>query len=420
MSAPVLVDGAGTLTSRAAKADRRWLRIVIPVAAAVLIILATVAVHLIAQPSPTDPAFLNPTSTEDVGSATLAGQLAASGAPITVVHSGPEAVNRAADGGVTLFVPAPALVRPDALEDLSALPASVTVVLVHPSQLSVFLVGYPLQVKGRWSTRASHGCAQLPAGTRALTYRDHYQMIDSESVAPEDLLTRDCFEHSVVGWHAPGHAEVVLVGADDIFRNDRIGELDNARVATSLFPTGRPVLWLDLHKRERLPINHGGKPSKQPAPPRESLPLPSWVKASAAGLALAAALAAVAAARRLGPPVPEPLPVPVRGTETALGRGRLYRRARARGAALNALRDDAITRLRTALAVPADAPPGTLVAAVAAHTGFPPDQVGATLYGPEPDDDERLGAAVDALDQLVARVLPPVVPRQHPYPKEWS
>jgi hypothetical protein len=121
---------------------------------------------------------------------------------------------------------------------------------------------------------------------------------------------------------------------------------------------------------------------------------------------VAAVLAALAAGRRLGPPVEEPLPVRPRAGETALGRGRLYRRARARRAALDAIRGTALDRLRTGLQVAPEAGPDALVTAVAQRTGQPPAAVSAVLEPATPDNDSQLVAAVAALDALVDRALP--------------
>ncbi len=418
----VPVNRAGQLaappTATTPRGDRRWLRIVLPIGVALLVIVSTLVVHLVEQPSVADRDFLNPTSTAGIGSFRLAERLTADGREITVAPSGPEALRLAGGGDVTLLVPAPKLVRPDILTSLAGLPANVTVLLVRPNLLSLGVLNLPVEQRSRWATRATGGCPGLTPGTRASLYRDHYEPLDDGWLTP----SRDCFEHALVGYRQPGRAELVLVGADDIFRNNRIGELDNATVAASLFGGHRRVVWLDLHKRE-LPRLHDSKPPKQKRAPRSSLPLPSWVKAAAAGLALAALLAAVAAARRLGPPVPEPLPVVVRGTETALGRGRLYRRARDPGYALRVLRGQAGQRLRAALAVAPDADGQTLVAAVSGYTGLPAEQVDAALYGPDPADDEQLVAAVAALDRLVELVLPgtpPTSDQPHPNAKEWS
>jgi hypothetical protein len=419
---PVAVNVGGELlgTGRA-PGGRRWLRLLIPLLVGLAAIVATLVVHAIEQPSPGDRDYLNPSSTAGVGAATLAGQLTGNGRRITTVHTGAEALDLAAGGDTTLFLPAADFLRPDLRARIARLAVSDTVVLVRPSLTILTSIGLGfLDKQTRWATRSAQGCAGQavnPTGP-ALVYRDHYQPYQHAQPYSGLTVTRDCFEHALQGWRAPGGPEVVLVGADDIFRNDRIGELGNADLAGSLLGGHTRLVWLDLHRREPLP--RAPKPEQQnsdhePAPqPDEdsSLPVPDWVKASAAGLAVAALIAALAAARRLGPPVEEPLPVRPRATETALGRGRLYRRARARQAALDALRGSALTRLRGALNVPPDAPPGDLVTAVSERTGASTGYVQTVLHGPEPEDDEQLALAVAALDALVEQALP--TPTDHP------
>jgi hypothetical protein len=87
------------------------------------------------------------------------------------------------------------------------------------------------------------------------------------------------------------------------------------------------------------------------------------------------------------------------------GRGRLYRRAKARGAALSALRAAALSRLRPAFGLPSDAAARVVADAVAAGTGRDSDEVWSILYGADPDDDEALVRAVDALDTLMSQVV---------------
>ena len=91
----------------------------------------------------------------------------------------------------------------------------------------------------------------------------------------------------------------------------------------------------------------------------------------------------------------------VRAAETVEGRGRLYARARAREAAVQALRESALQRLRTALDLPADASRPTVVEAVAARTGWPVDHVDAILYGAQPGDDDGMVRLVADLDLLL-------------------
>jgi hypothetical protein len=100
-----------------------------------------------------------------------------------------------------------------------------------------------------------------------------------------------------------------------------------------------------------------------------------------------------------------------------LGRGRLYRRIRARGASLATLRTAAISRIARALDPLNRAPERTVatpgaardafVAAVAARARVPQASVSAILFGPGPDDDEELVRAVHDLDRLVTAVIPP-------------
>jgi hypothetical protein len=121
---------------------------------------------------------------------------------------------------------------------------------------------------------------------------------------------------------------------------------------------------------------------------------------------IAVALLALWRARRLGPVVTEPLPIVVRAAETAEGRARLYRRAKAAGHAGETLREAARTRLRTALGLPRDADPAALVTSVSTRTGRPGNDVGAVLYGPPVPDDPalvRLAGELDTVEREVGR-----------------
>lgn len=121
---------------------------------------------------------------------------------------------------------------------------------------------------------------------------------------------------------------------------------------------------------------------------------------------IAVALFALWRARRLGPVVAEPLPIVVRAAETAEGRARLYRRAKAAGHAGETLREAARARLRTTLGLPRDADPAALVNAVSARAGRPANDVGAVLYGPPVADDPalvRLAGELDTVEREAGR-----------------
>lgn len=121
---------------------------------------------------------------------------------------------------------------------------------------------------------------------------------------------------------------------------------------------------------------------------------------------IAVALLALWRGRRLGPVVTEPLPIVVRAAETAEGRARLYRRAKAADHAGETLREAARTRLRTVLGLPRDADAAALVHSVSERSGRPANEIGAVLYGPPVPDDPalvRLAGELDRVEREVGR-----------------
>jgi hypothetical protein len=436
---------------------RRWLRLVVPLAVGVLILIGTTVAH---ELQGTDPTALRPDNSAAHGGSTLAGLLRAGGVTVQEVTKSSDALIAGYAGNVTVFVPAPDLMHPTYLRMLKLLPASTRVVLVAPSRYALINGLIPVAATGsRWATGAADPDCDLPEARqagRAAVLHDYYQS------TPRTVLS--CYREALVGMRV-GEAEVLLVGADDPFRNDRIGELHNAALATGLLSRYPRVVWLDLRHGEPPPgvvseppdasrpaappsLGTGGSPdpdfptpagandggNENPgngAPPdagsNESppLPVPPQFWAVLAMLAVAVVALAFARARRLGPPVTEPLPVLVRGVETVTGRGRLYRLAKARGPALKALRAAALQRMMPVLDLPAEpgAPgrgssggrdgsgpagmpaPSTVVSAVAERTGWDADRVEDLLYGPEPKTDAKLVQAVHDLDALVRDAL---------------
>jgi hypothetical protein len=132
-------------------------------------------------------------------------------------------------------------------------------------------------------------------------------------------------------------------------------------------------------------------------------------------VAAAAVVLALARGRRLGPPVAEPLPVLVPAAEAVLGRGRLYRRIRARAASMATLRSAAIARLarvvdpltpspERALATPGPAR-DAFIGTVASRAGVDAATTELILFGPAPERDDELVRAAATLDALVAAFL---------------
>lgn len=393
--------GTGGRRGRPARRRWRWLRLAVPVAVGLAVLVTTVVAHQMQQPDVTDPAFLNPASGAPIGSAVLAGMLDDTGVPVSTTHDSKDALIAARHGDTTLFIPAPGLVRPSSLAAIGSLPPTTRVVLVEPAWSTLLTAGIPVgDVGTRWAVQAVPPECALPAAARAGTaeiYHRHYRT---------PRATVRCYRGGLVGVRT-GAVTALLAGAADPFRNDRIGEYGNAALAAGLLGARSRVVWLDLHQPEREPYGTTVHVPQLPAggTPSRSLPSPP-VLALLLLLGLGGLGYALARGRRLGPPVTEPLPVLVRGAETVTGRGRLYRRAGARGPALDALRHAALARLLPALAVPPDTPPAEVVRRAAGRTGWPPDLVDRLLYGPAPADDAGLVHHADLLDALVRAGVP--------------
>ncbi|MEH1128520.1 DUF4350 domain-containing protein [Micromonospora sp. CPCC 206061] len=428
----------------------RWHRIAIPIGIAALLLTVTGVTYAIEQPDPTDADFLSPVSEAPIGGRALADALRREGVRVHRTASTLDAIGAAYEGNATLFVPVPGVSHPDYLRMLSSLPASTRIVLVDPSARTLDTVAAPVATSvRRWAAKATEpGCA-LDEARRAGIAAALRQRYDADGERCYDaglVLTR---------WSA---AELVVIGANEPFRNDRVDEHGNLALAVGLLSSRSTVVWLDLHELEKPPPGNvdppGTAPDRPPsqdpsyegdsgsepgegdsgngrsgngsasggsegdggeaAPPGEGRnPLwdafPPWFWAVLVQLALAALVVALWRARRLGPPVSEPLPATVRGAETVLGRGRLYRRAKARGPTADILREAARQRAATLLRLEPDADEGALADAVAVHTGWNRDEVDHLLYGASPETDEELVALAADLDALAHEVgAPPV------------
>lgn len=132
--------------------------------------------------------------------------------------------------------------------------------------------------------------------------------------------------------------------------------------------------------------------------------LPPWLGPVLAQLAVLVGVIAWWRARRLGRLVTEPLPVTVPASETTHGRGRLYRRARARGHAAAALRAGAAARMAVRLGLPRSAGATAVIDGVAHATHRTAADVAALIYGPPPSDDANLLRLAGQLDKLESEV----------------
>lgn len=386
---------------------RRWYRLVIPFTVLALLIGVTLVARSLEDPDLDDPQTLAPSGTGPDGSSQLAGLLAERGVTVEPVDTLDQAQAALRTGGdAVLFVPKPTLFGAWLVSLAARRPGDHRVVLVAPGQFHLQLTGLPVAYTGqRWASRATTPSCPVPqarAAGVATALRNRYAVEDPAG---------SCYRGGLVRTRVGG-SEVFVVGASDPFRNRRIGEHGNARLAVELLAARDRVVWAGALSTEgdlpELSRPGRGELDRTPGNAFEGL-LAGYPPGVLAGLLLAvllAVLVAAARARRLGPPVSEPLPVLVPAAETVVGRGRLYQRTRGRGVALAALRAAALPRLTRALGLPAAPPPEpeTIVQAAARRSGLPADHVRRTLYGPEPATDGDLTNAVAALDALVATV----------------
>ncbi|MGN9915460.1 DUF4350 domain-containing protein [Micromonospora palomenae] len=465
MTATAAPPAAPSTTPAAPRRRRRWHRLVIPFALAAALLTITVVTHAVDQPDNTERGYLSPVATNDDGGSRLAEALRGQGVTVQRETDTLRALLALDTGPATLFVPAPELLHPDTVGALGDLPAGRRLVLVDPSLRVLESVDLPVvRADRRWATRAVAPDADgvpcpLPEAARAGTAAAQLQRYAPPAGFANTLRT--CYSGGLV--HLPWAADVVVIGAGDPFRNDRIGEWGNQALATGLLGGHGRVVWLDLDGPAPPPHfgtgssgepawsptpggsttygsgdGNGGRPGDgypggsgdsgdpsegddpsagdeqdqgQGQPPDRQNPLwaafPAWFWALLVQLALAALLVVLWRARRLGPPVAEPLPVRVRSAETVLGRARLYQRARARGPAADTLRAAALDRLAARLNLPATTPPAEVAALVAARTGGTTDEAHELLYGGEPSSDAELLALARSLDRVTRTVAAP-------------
>ncbi|MGC5018353.1 DUF4350 domain-containing protein [Micromonospora sp. DT47] len=452
-AAPAPPAPATTTASR----RRRRHRVLIPLALAAVLFTVTLVTRSVDQPDPAERGFLSPVATGDDGGSRLAGALRGRGVTVQRETDTLRALVALDGGSATLFVPSPELLHQDTVGALGALPAGSRLVLVDPSRRVLESAELPLlPADRRWAARAvgpdtdGRPCP-LPEATRAGTAA---ALLQRYAPPPGRTVSLDrCYSAGLV--RVPWSTDVVVIGASDPFRNDRIADWGNEALATGLLGVHRRVVWLDLDGPAKPPefgTGTSGEPAWSPTPggsttwdggsgtgrgdgtgdgdsskgggdrqgqqqgeredraegsdPRNPLwdAFPAWFWALLVQLALAALLVVLWRARRLGPPVAEPLPVRVRSAETVLGRARLYQRARARGPAAGTLRAAALDRLLTRLNLPGTAPPAEVAALVAGRTGDTPEQVHELLYGADPDSDAELLELARSLDRVTRTV----------------
>ncbi len=384
-------DG-GTSLDRDARAQ--WRSVRGPVIALGLLLLVSLILALVA--SRQRSGLLDPRAYDPAGSRALAQLLTAEGVQVHLVTTLTEA-QAAAAPDTTLLIARPELLPPDRLERLRDTSRQLVLVAPGPEALQALAPAVTLRDSAEVRDRAP-GCA-LPLATAAgdadlggALYQARAE--DGGGVA---LCYTEGGLASLVRVEDAGRA-VTVIGSPAPLTNDKLDENGNAALALSLLGQQPRLVWY-LPSLSDAALREGGDASLIAL-------LPRGLKLAVVQVGIAVLLLALWRARRLGPVVREPLPVVVRAAEAVEGRARLYRRARARDRAADALRGAARDRLIPRLGLTSAAGPHAVIDAVARRTGRAAADVGALLYGAPPVDDAalvRLADAVDAVEREVRR-----------------
>ncbi len=348
-----------------------------PIALAVVVALVSIAAALM-RASPGGE--LDPRAYSPSGARALAALLADQGTTVRVVETVP---GLRTDGATTIVVPFPAGLSEDELTALGRAQARLVVLGADPAALDA--LGLPDLDPSMAPVQSRRAACDLPAAVRAGTV----DLGGAVYRVPQGAT--GCYARSGrAGLVVLTGPDRVLLGSGVLLTNDALDQRGNAALALGLLGATPDVQWL-------LP-----RPGARDTGADGSLNdlLPDGLRWAVLQLGLAVVALALWRSRRLGPVVTEPLPVVVRAAEAVEGRSRLYRAARARGAAAQALRASTRDHLARRLGLPPDVARAGLVEAVCAHVPRAPETVDVLLYGAEPADDGALVRLADDLDTL--------------------
>jgi hypothetical protein len=388
---PVVGDGT-TARSRAAG---RWRRARWPVAVVGALLLLA-GLTALARPA-TSATPLAPDNPGPAGARAVAQVLGDQGVEVTYVRTVADAV-RAADEGGTLLVAQGDYLLDEQVDALIRTPTDL-VLVAPPDHLLAAATDGGAELAYDWGSGASARPARCadPAAQAAGSLRS-----DGVGFVALDDATVLCFpspDDPSLGAYLVREADGRTVRAVDtsaVLRNDTITEDGNAALALWTLGAHDRLVWLVPDPFDTSLTDDGDE-----AP---ALSLPPWFGVVALQALVVLLVVVLWRGRRLGPLVTEDLPVVVRAAETTRGRGRLYRRAGARGHAAAGLRASAADRLAHRLGLPRSADAPTVVDAVARATGRPGDEVARLLYGPPPADDAALLELARHLDRIESEV----------------
>ena len=375
--------------------------------------LALVVLLALSAQRPNQP--LDPQGPGPDGAMALAEVLRDQGVEVDVVRSIAALEAAAPDPSTTVLVGDTTPLGPGAAERLGAATRSVgRLVVVGGTTDQLDAVGLPVSA-------FTGGVLELPAQCDSAVARDDdvASQTDLRYLADAGAAATACFlvpEGDRTGGDplpegssgaamlelpaTGGHPSSVLVGFGSAWTNGEITQDSNAGLAVRALGSTPRLVWYQPGQGDLTAPGVGETRTIADV-------WPVWTAPAVALLAVAVILLALARGRRLGRLVREPLPVVVRAVETTESRGRLYRKAGDRDRAAAVLRAGTRDRLARRLAVAPGAGATALVHAVASTTGRPVDEVGTTLFGPPPTDDQTLIRLAQQLTDLEERARHP-------------
>ena len=422
---------SGPVFTGPADSWRRWRA---PLGIVLVILLGGALIALLQPSGPTG--YLDPRDAGPSGTRALAEILAHRGEPVTRAGTVESAEAAARGDGVTLVITSPGLLSVRQLDSLAAVRGNL--VLVEPVGAALTALATDAAVAGHASLGPTDPSCGLTAARLAGRADMGGVLLRSTARGAWQCYPVDGYP-TLVRYSAPipatgspttgspttgspttgspttgspttgspntgspttGSRTITLLGTGAPLTNQYLAARGNAALALDLLIGSSRIVWLVP------PLPPAGAAGGNPAGASQSLfsliPWPAYLVTIQ--LAIAVGLAAMWRMRRLGPLVAEPLPVIVRASETVEGHGHLYRSRRSRDRASAVLRDAALDRLTTRLALPRSVGPDAVCATVAARTGREAGVIRATLFGPVPPDDATLVALAHDIDTLEGEV----------------
>ncbi|MGP7959892.1 DUF4350 domain-containing protein [Sanguibacter sp. A247] len=388
--------GDGTTTrSRAASRWRQWRW---PLLVVGVLILGIVLVTVLSPRRSTVPLDID-TATEH-GARAVAQVLGRQGVDVVQTTSATDAVRRASDEA-TVAIVGDVPLGTDALTTLATTRADLVLIGADPAAVEHLTDGRVVEASsGTVATvPLDAGCTDpdaIAAGRIAVSGSTYTLEGAGQACFPVAQAAGVPASAAVVTVVLDDGRRITVLGSADLVTNGTVTHEGNAALALRTLGHHGDLVWF-------LP----------PASTTTSLPtgapslfdlLPSATRMLTLLAAITVLTAVFWRGRGLGPVVSEELPSEVRAIESTYGRGRLYRRAGARGHSAAALRAGAADRMARRVGLPRSTSGPALVDAIARATGRSPHEIAHVFHGPPPADDAAFAALIHQLDQLEREV----------------